>query len=214
MVCLREPVQRTFSEFLYRTKVGILDCDFETALKKNNDLVDHGRYAKHLMCYLQHFKREQIVMAVFDDLVADPQRFFDSLCDVLRIDHALLPSRLKERVLPAAKPRLPRVTKFARGIGWKIRRLGFPGVVGMIKESSLLTRVLYSPYAPNEKPQMSPWARKFLQETFSPEVQQLDALLGTNLSARWGYSEKRIEASPISRQQSNEGHAAGKSDTV
>lgn len=214
MVCLREPVQRTFSEFLYRTKVGLLDCDFETALKKTDDLVDHSRYAKYLMCYLQHFKREKIFVAIFDDLTANPQHFFDSLCDFLGIEHVLLPDQLKEKVLPAAKSRLPRLTKFARETSWRIRRVGLPGVVGMIKESTLLSRVLYSPYAPNEKPQMSLWARKFLQETFSPEVQQLDALLGTNLSARWGYSEKRIEASPISRQQSIAGHAAGKSDAV
>lgn len=214
MVCLREPCQRAFSAYLYLVKVGYITSDFETALRTADDLIDRGRYAMHLTCYLQHFKREHIFAAIFDDLAENPQKFFDSVCDFLDIEHVLLPNQLKERILPAAKSRLPRLTKFARETSWRIRRVGLPGVVGMIKESSLLSRVLYSPYAPSEKPQMSPLARKILQETFSPEVQQLDALLGTNLSARWGYSDKTIEASPISRQQSVTGHAAGKSDAI
>lgn len=214
MVCLREPSQRAFSEFLYCTKVGLMTSNFETALEEAQELIDHGRYAKHLGPYMKHFRPEQIFVGIFDDLIANPQQFFDRLCDFLGLDHVLLPSQLKEKVLPAATPRLPRVTKFARRIGWKVRRFGFPGVVGMIKESSLLRRVLYNSYAPNEKPQMSPWARAYLHEVFSPEVQQLDALLGTNLSARWGYSEERKGSSPISRQQLITVHAAAKSDAV
>lgn len=214
MVCLREPCQRAFSAYLYLVKVGYITSDFETALRTADDLIDRGRYAMHLTCYLQHFKREQIFAAIFDDLAENPQKFFDSLCDFLDIEHVLLPNQLKERILPAAKSRLPRLTKFARETSWRIRRVGFPGVVGMIKESSLLNRVLYSPYAPNEKPQISPRAREYLHEVFSPEVQQLDALLGTNLSARWGYLEERKQASAVSRQQSITVHAARKSDAV
>lgn len=214
MVCLREPVKRAFSEFLYRIKVGVLDCDFETALEEAVELIDHGRYAQYLGCYLERFKRDQIFVAVFDDLVANPQRFFDNLCDFLGLQHVALSNQLKEKVLPAAKPRFPRVTKFARGISWEVRRLGFPGVVGRIKESALLHRFLYSPYGPNEKPQISSSAREFLHEVFTPEVQRLDALLCSNLSVRWGYSEERKEVSPISRQQSITVHAAAKSDTV
>lgn len=214
MVCLREPVQRAFSEFLYRVKVGVLDCDFETALEEAVELIDHGRYAQYLGCYLERFKRDQIFVAIFDDLAANPQRFFDSLCDFLEIEHVILSSQLQEKALPAATPRLPRVTKFAREISWKIRRMGFPGIVGKIKESALLHRFLYSPYGPNERPQMSSSAREFLHEVFTPEVQRLDALLGSNLSVRWGYSEERKEVSPISRQQSITVHAAAKSDAV
>lgn len=195
MVCLREPVQRAFSEYLYRFKVGDLACDFETALEEIDDLIDHGRYIKHLSRYLEHFKRDQIFVAIFDDLVVNPQRFFDCLCDFLGLEHIGLPGELRQRVLPAAKPRLRRVAKFARGISWKVRRMGFPGVVGRIKESALLDRVLYSPYQPNERPRISSETRERLHEIFAPEVEQLDTLLGTNLSARWGYSSAiKVEA--------------------
>lgn len=201
MVCLREPVQRAFSEYLYRFKVGDLACEFETALEEADELIDHGRYAKYLNHYLRVFRREQILVAVFDDLAANPQQFFDTLCDFLGIPRAELSGSSKERILPAAKPRFRRMARFAREVSWKLRRLGFPGVVGKIKGSSLLQRFLYSPYRSEEKPQMSPATREYLRSIFSPEVQRLDALLGTNFAARWGYAEVREGISATPREQ-------------
>lgn len=189
MVCLREPSQRAFSEYLYMIKLGLLTCDFETALKEVDELIDHGRYAKHLSYYLKHFKRDQIYVATFDDLVANAQNFFDDLCDFLGLERVALPRNLRGKVLPAARPKLRHVAKFARGMSWKVRRWGFPGVVEKIKESTLVRRALYRPYGPNETPEMSSWAREYLRRVFSSELQQLDALLGTHFRVQWGYPE-------------------------
>lgn len=191
MVCLREPVQRAFSAYLYMLKVGEVACDFEVALDEVDDLIDRGCYAKHLSCYLEHFSRNQIHITIFDDLEADPQLFFDCLCDFLGLEHIELPGELRRRVLPAAKSRLPKVTKVARDMSWQLRRCGFPGLVGKIKESPLLGRILYRTYAPDKKPQMSPAIRNHLRQIFMPEVQRLDILLGSHLSVRWGYTENR-----------------------
>lgn len=187
MVCLREPRERAFSQYLHMVKHGLVTCDFETALKECDILIDNSRYAKHLSRYLEHFKRDQILVAVFDDLAADPQRYFDNLCDFLGLERTALSSELKKKVLPAAKPRLPHVAKFARGIGWQMRRLGMPGAVGKIKESAMLSRLLYRAYDPKEKPQMSSRASEYLHAVFSPEVQRLDVMLGAALGDRWGY---------------------------
>lgn len=187
MVCLREPSQRAFSEYLYLIKVGLLGCDFETALRQVDELIGNGRYATHLSRYLEHFHRDQIFVAVFDDLTADPQRYFDGLCDFLGLEHIQLSNELRAMVLPAAKPRLRHVAKFARAIGWQVRRLGLPGAVGKMKQSALLSKLLYTAYKAGEKPAMSPEARRYLHEVFSPEVERLDAMFGTAFCARWGY---------------------------
>ncbi|HKW89159.1 MAG TPA: sulfotransferase [Candidatus Acidoferrales bacterium] len=191
MICLREPVERAFSAYLYMVKVGEVACDFETALGEVEELVDRGLYAKYMGYYLEHFRRDQIYVGVFDDLVTDPQRFFGRVCEFLGIRPMSLSSELKQRVLPAAKSRLPRATKFARDLSWRLRQWGFPGVVGKIKESPLLAKILYHPYAPNEKPQVSPAIRSYLRQIFIPEVQRLDALLSSHLSLRWGYTEEK-----------------------
>ena len=200
MVCLREPVERAFSAYLYMRKVGEVRSDFETALEEVHSLIDNGRYARHLSHYLQHFSREQIHVGVFDDLVADPQHFLDALCDFLAVERIALSSGMKQRVLPAAQSRLPRVTKVARDVSWSIRRLGFPGAVGKIKESSLVHRILYKPYQPDEKPLMSARTREHLRRVFLPEIQQLDALLGSNLSVRWGYPKTQVSSDDFPRR--------------
>lgn len=190
MVCLREPSQRAFSEYLYRIRIGLLACDFETALRKDDGLIDHGCYAKHLRYYLEHFRRDQIYVAVFDDLVADPQRFFDGICDFLGLEHTALSSERKQKVLSAARPRFPQVTKIGRWMGSEFRRWGLPGVVAQVKESALFNRFFFIPYGSLEKPEMSLRAREYLRAVFSPELRKLDALLGAKFCARWGYPKE------------------------
>lgn len=188
MVCLREPAQRAFSEYLYMIKLGLLSCDFDTSLLRVKGLIDHGRYAHHLSNYLERFSRDQIYVAVFDDLVADQQRFFDGVCDFLGLQRTLLSADATRTILSAARPRLRYVARVGRRIGWGTRRLGLPGVVGRVKEFAPLNRLLYQTYGASEKPEISRSAREYLRAFFSPELRHLDALLGTNLCVRWGYA--------------------------
>ena len=192
MVCLREPAQRAFSEYLYMTKLGLLSCDFDTSLQKEKGLIEHGCYARHLANYLKYFSREQIYVAIFDDLVADQQRFFDRLCDFLGLPHSALPPALKGTILPASKPRLPYLARIGRRIAWSARRLGLPEVVARIKGCAPLNRILYQPYRSGEKPEISPATRESLRRVFFPELRHLDALLGTNLCVRWGYAARAV----------------------
>lgn len=193
MVCLREPCERAFSEYLYMRKLGLLSCDFETALRKVEGLVGHGRYAEHLSRYLEYFRREQVHVAVFDDLVANPQRFFDGICDFLDLQRSHLPSELSRTALPAAKPRLGHIARIGREISWEARQLGLPGLVTQVKESAIVNRLLYTPYRPGEKPEMPSRARESLREVFSPELRRLDALLGADFCVRWGYPAQTLQ---------------------
>ena len=68
MVCLREPADRTFSDYLDGIKNGKVEGTFEEALERNPALVLRSRYAVHLARYLQRFDRDQIHIASFDQL--------------------------------------------------------------------------------------------------------------------------------------------------
>lgn len=187
MVCLREPVERAFSAYLYMVKQGRVRVDFDTAIEQVEELVDHGRYAKHLIPYLETFGRARIHIAVFDDLVSSPQKFFDEICDFLDIKRMELHQELKDNVLPAARPRSPLWAGFARRAGSYVRAIGMPGVVSHVKNSDFVNRILYSTYKSGEKPKMSELSRERLRGVFSPEVKQLDGLLEYDFSSRWRY---------------------------
>jgi len=188
MVCLREPVERAFSAYLYMVKQGRVTTDFETAIEEKDELIDHGRYAKHLERYLRVFGSERIHVAIFDDLVSDPQRFFDEVCNFLEIERMLLPAELRKTVLPAARPRSLFWAKVIRGMGWCIRCLGLPQLVTYAKNSAFVNHLLYTPYHMDEKPKMSPKTRMDLRTIFLPEIQQLSDLVGYDFCNRWGYT--------------------------
>src|SRR5437868_1940103 len=52
LVCLREPVERTFSHYLYMVRSGRTTESFEDALEHFPELVENSRYATHLRTYL------------------------------------------------------------------------------------------------------------------------------------------------------------------
>jgi len=189
MVCLREPAQRAFSAYLYMIKQGRVSTDFETALQQVDELIDHGCYARHLANYLQLFRREQIYVAVFDDLAANPQQFFNNICKFLSIEQISLPEDIKEKTLAAARPRSRFLAGVARSIGWQVRSLGMPNIVNRVKSSPLLNRTLYATYSHRDKPEMSPATLNHLRAVFYPEIQRLDNRLGLNLCNRWGYEK-------------------------
>lgn len=189
MVCLREPAQRAFSAYLYMVKQGRVKTDFDTALREVDELIDHGRYAKHLTSYLETFGRGRIHVAVFDELAEDPQRFFDGVCDFLNIERMPLSAELRQNVLPASEPRSPFWAGLARRAGWQARRAGMLQLVNRVKDSTLVNRLLYRAYQPETKPRMSASAREHLCAEFAPEIERLDALLAADFSSRWGYRE-------------------------
>src|SRR4051812_44651015 len=77
LVCLREPVDRAFSDYLDLVKNGQFDGPFSAALEQFPRLLDRGRYATHLQRYLDLFPREQVHVSLFDDLRTDPQAYAD-----------------------------------------------------------------------------------------------------------------------------------------
>lgn len=190
MVCLREPVQRAFSAYLYMIKQGRVSTDFERALHQVGELIDHGCYSKHLEKYLKLFPREQIHVAIFDDLAANPQIFFDDICRFLKIKQKFLPEDMKGKTLAAAKPRFRFLSGIARSIGWQVRRLGMPNAVTAIKSSNLFNQLFYTAYSSKDKPEISPVVLNYLHNIFYPEIRKLDKMLELDLSNRWGYDIK------------------------
>ena len=65
MACLREPVDRAFSLYLYMVRQGRVSGSFEQALEDMTALVDHGLYAKHLSVYISVFGRHRVHVVVF-----------------------------------------------------------------------------------------------------------------------------------------------------
>jgi hypothetical protein len=191
MVCAREPVERAFSAYLDGIKNGQFDMPFEEALKEIPSLIDRGRYATHLQPYLERFGREQIHIALFDDLKADPQRFATQMFEFLGVAPLALTPREMQKMMPAARPRSKPLAALAKKGSAFSKKIGLRQLRGRIKRSRWIRNLLYSPYRDEDKPRVSEGTRQRLREIFRPEVETLGEILGQDLLGRWSYQEER-----------------------
>ena len=175
---LRNPVERSFSQYLYMRRSGMTGSSFEQALAEFPEIIDNSQYYKHLIPYLNEFGPDRVAVLVFDDLVADARAFAERMFAFLGLD-TTIELDFESRILPASRARSQRLARLAKlGANWA-RRLGFPGLVGGVKGSAL-TRILYAPYETERKPALMPETRRKLVDVFRSDIEQLQELVGRN----------------------------------
>jgi Sulfotransferase family len=187
MVTLRDPIERAFSSYLYMLKQGETPGTFLDALGSRPELLEHGRYATNLQRYFETFGRDNVYVAVFDDLAADPQQFIDRLLAWLQLDPMVLGDDLVEARLPAGKARSAALARVARRAADFVRERDGANLVGRVKRSSIVQRTLYRPLA-SDKPTMTAQEREAVLVPLTSEIEWLDENLGLNLRKRWGWS--------------------------
>lgn len=187
LVCLREPVERTYSDYLDAIKNGKLQGSFEEALQRSPGLIGKSRYGTRLALYLKHIPRDQIHIACFDEMAADPDLFAARIFEFLGVDPFDLPPKLKGKVLPAGTPRIRGVAMMAKKMSKMARRLGWVGLRGRLKTSRSIRNALYRPYTDNSRPPIPPATEASLRELMTEEVQRLDRVAGTDFCSRWNY---------------------------
>ena len=186
MVTLREPISRAFSGYLYLRRHGLAAPTFRETIQTAPELVDEGRYATHLRSYLQYFKQERLHVAVFDDLQADPQAFLDATTDWLGVTRQELTAGQLRAQLPASKARwLPLAVLAKRGANW-VRRHDGADLVGTIKRSAVVQRLLYRPLG-DDRPEMPAEDVAFIHEQLDAEIAGVESDFGIDLRRRWGW---------------------------
>jgi hypothetical protein len=126
-------------------------------------------------------------VTLFDDLQADPQFFLDDVTGWLGLDAEPIPPELLEARLAASKARwLPVASAAKRGANW-VRRHDGAEIVGRVKRSALVQRVLYTPLGA-DRPVMAPEDIAFVHECLGPEVALVEEDFGIPLRERWGWS--------------------------
>ena len=186
LVCLREPADRAFSDYLDLVKNGQYDGSFENALDRFPRLVDRGRYATHLQRYLERFPRDRLLVQLFDDLRGDAQGYADEVFTFLGVSRLDLPPAALKSRMPAGRARNPRAAAAAKAASRLVRRAGLKRLRSRVKRSVTVRQALYRPYA-DDRPTPPPAVIAELRASFAEEVTALDALVGIPAARRWNY---------------------------
>lgn len=177
---LRDPVDRTFSHYLYLVRSGLTRKPFWEAVEEFPRLLDNSMYARLLAPYQERFDASRMLYLRFDDLRENVQLFADQICAFLDIDP--MPATDIGVVRAAARPRSHWVAKLLRTGAVAVRRLGFPDLVGLIKHSRF-ARWFYRPYRAKEKPALSASDRARLRRLFLDDIRETERITGLDLSA-------------------------------
>jgi len=191
--CLREGVDRTFSEYLYdRTLLQFIGhreytqgMTFE-AFARIPDIVHRGDYYNNMKPFYDLFPRKNIAVFFYDDIEKTPELFARHLYEFLEVDTEFQPDSLHKRVNAARESRCAILANLAYIVGRKVRQLGHPNIVGGIKRLGWFEKLLYRTYKDEkEKPRISSDVIQRLRLTYHKDYNKLTELIGKPLPEDW-----------------------------
>lgn len=184
---LRHPVERAYSHYWMNRRMGREDRSFDRAVADEEatpspaptsggegtvapyHYLGPGHYLSQLQFVGRHFRRDQLLMVLFDDLRQSPGSTYGSVCRFLDVDDSFVPANLGQPLNVATDFRslaLRRVSRSFRGRAKPIGR-----VLGKLNQRAV------------ENPVLDPVLRHRLVEHYRPDNAALAAWLGRDLSA-------------------------------
>jgi len=95
LVLVRDPVERAFSNYIYRKRRGFeKEGVFSNAVRKNDFYLERGMYGKYLEFVYTIFPREQIHVMRYRDIKKDPLGLLEALYTFLGVDASYVPEDL------------------------------------------------------------------------------------------------------------------------
>ena len=183
VIIFRNPVQRLVSLFRLKRAYGLHAWSLDQALQNDPELLGSSLYASHLKMWQSCFSREQLSINFFEDLTKDPQGFVERICRFVGIPAFELKDSERKQVFSTNKMTEPRnfmATRTALAVAdWcKARKLD--RLVKHVRDSRAFNLLIGggAPFAP-----LPGESLKRVHEKLLPEIEELERLLGRDLSS-------------------------------
>lgn len=184
LCCLREPVERTISSFLFDRNLFLnKKKTFESYISSRERVLKPNDYYNNLSRFYAMFPRENILVLFFDDLQKDSARFAAKIYEFLGVDPSFQPSVLYKKVLPAKEPKLYWLGHLGFRVGLGLRKLGLANVVGAIKGNETFWKLFYKKL--QDKPDMPEVVVRKLKVYYRESCKHLPDLIGQSLPEGW-----------------------------
>lgn len=180
IINLRDPISRAWSSYRHHLAKGRTRGTFDEAIRQIPQIVEAGRYARHIPRWLQTFDEERVAFVLFEDIDSRPAAVLSSICTFLGVTAIALPEKAKERISAASMPRFPRLAGIvSRGAAWlRAHRLHKVNELG---KALGLTRVYTGGRDTLATP--TPHIRLRLLETYEADIAFVESLMGRALAA-------------------------------
>jgi hypothetical protein len=179
---LRNPVERVVSLYLFRRRNGLVRGSLEDAMAADPAMAGQNFFDEHLARFLLLFPREQLFVALFDDLKSEPRKLLRDVYAFLGVDPEFVPPSASEQVLAASEPRNAGLFHMLKRFAVWLRRNDFHRLLTWAKSNPLVMKTLTKPIARDAKPAVSPETRARLAALYRPHIVRTGTLIGRDLS--------------------------------
>ncbi len=193
---LRHPVDRAYSAFGQYLRRGEVppDTDFRTLFLQEDQfgLRSRGDYLANLKRYLTYFPRENLLILIYEEFKKDDHKAIRDCLDFLEVDSQFVPQSLKVKVNKGTDQRLfhGQAIALRRYVAVKIKQLP-----KSIREPVLeVGRHTFKEFILKQLPKQNSYKpldhelRQELLQVFMPDINQLEDLIGKDLSVWYASS--------------------------
>ena len=185
IVGLRDPIDRAVSSHAFMLSQGRLRSSFQHAVWEVDELLDHGRYGKHLSRWRECFPEDAFHFIRFDLLAVSAE---DVASQLARSFGVSAPAAFEDgRVNAARVARLPSAVRVLRAVGDLARRVGRPEVVQWVKDRRFLAPLLFRQLRDDERVTVRDPLLSELRAELKSDVLMLDELFGLDMAGEGGY---------------------------
>ncbi len=188
IICLRNPVDRTYSHYIWlkdnfkKEKAN----SFEEALETQPEYIKRSLYYDQLKRYYNIFPDENILVILTDNMKKEPRATAKKLFKFLGINYEFIPPSLNKNINSARKVRFESLTVIFSIIE-KLRKKGMGPFFKILKNigvyqffQTIYTRINTKEF---KYPKMKSSTRKKLEKIFRKDLLKVEKLIGMNLGS-------------------------------
>ena len=196
---LRNPVDRTYSQYRHLLRTGRAVYDFEDSLQYGpHTLLSRSQYKIQIERYLEHFSRDQIKIVVFEKFISNMQGVLDEVCSFLGLESGIDLSQVETHRMPSPVPRWPRLLYWQNYLTRSLGPNRYAGYFPGTRERKLarweeiangVNRRLrnFNLRSDVRKPPMARETRRRLQRIMAKENEGLSEMLGIEFGTYWEF---------------------------
>ncbi len=186
---LRNPVTRAYSQYRNAIKAGEISesVTFETYQEEEKSVIAQGRYAEQLERYLKLFRRDQMLVLVYEDIDRDKLAFIKRIYEFIGVDTSFVPSMLNEWINVARTPKRVFIDRIMHHSAEFLRRQGLDKVVWTVRRMGVtdFIRGLNTKKTSTVEPS---YDRKKLASFFRMDAIKLTQYCGRDMVKEWNLS--------------------------
>ena len=179
ILMLRNPIDRAWSYYALKVRDGIFWGTFEEFLQEW-PVIEQGYYTRYLENYLRYFRRDQILILIYETALKDVAQTQRTLAEFLDISPDKFSPEVSERVInPSYVPKARRAYGVAFRASRVLREWDLDWVVNVAKRLGLKQAFGVA----GKVPPMLEQTRAELAEAYEEEIDELEEFLGVSLDA-------------------------------